>query len=70
MFKALNAELVGAQLEGIAGTFPLTPFVEVATDAEGLKSSSLRDILENWRSDKPKPKILYTTPVCTASMRG
>ena len=36
--------------------------VEVETDAEGIKSSSLRSILENWPAEKPKPKILYTVP--------
>ncbi|KAG6330493.1 hypothetical protein ID866_8597 [Astraeus odoratus] len=35
---------------------------EVETDAYGVCSSSLRSILENWPSGKPKPKIFYTIP--------
>jgi tryptophan aminotransferase len=37
---------------------------EVETDAEGLNSLSLRETLEKWPSSKPKPKVLYTIPVC------
>ncbi|TDL25730.1 PLP-dependent transferase [Rickenella mellea] len=36
--------------------------IEVPTDANGIKASSLREILDNWPSSKPKPKILYTVP--------
>lgn len=36
---------------------------EVETDGDGIQSSSLRDILENWPADKPKPKVLYSVPV-------
>jgi len=36
--------------------------VEVETDAEGIRSSSLRSILEQWPAEKQKPKILYTVP--------
>ncbi|EGN98737.1 hypothetical protein SERLA73DRAFT_181360 [Serpula lacrymans var. lacrymans S7.3] len=36
--------------------------IEVDTDADGICSSSLRDILENWPAGKPKPKVLYTVP--------
>lgn len=36
---------------------------EVETDAEGIKSSSLRSILQNWPEGKPTPKVLYTVPV-------
>ncbi|KAK7027257.1 hypothetical protein VNI00_015346 [Paramarasmius palmivorus] len=35
---------------------------EVATDAEGISSDSLRTILEQWPTGKPKPKVLYTVP--------
>ncbi|ESK86892.1 kynurenine alpha-aminoadipate aminotransferase [Moniliophthora roreri MCA 2997] len=35
---------------------------EVATDAEGISTESLRSILEQWPSGKPKPKVLYTVP--------
>lgn len=33
------------------------------TDANGVCSHSLRDILENWPVGKPKPKVFYTVPV-------
>ena len=36
---------------------------EVDTDGDGIKTSSLREILENWPTDEPKPKILYSVPV-------
>ncbi|PPQ63942.1 hypothetical protein CVT24_009117 [Panaeolus cyanescens] len=36
--------------------------VEVETDADGIRSSSLRSILEQWPAGKPKPKVLYTVP--------
>lgn len=39
--------------------------LEVETDAHGISSSSLRSILENWSSERPKPRILYTVPVST-----
>ena len=39
------------------------PSSEVETDADGIRSDSLRSILESWPSGKPKPRILYTIPV-------
>ena len=49
----------------------VSPVLEVATDAKGIVSSSLRKILENWPAGKPKPKALYTVPVCQPdSARG
>ncbi|KAG6856267.1 hypothetical protein H0H87_005952 [Tephrocybe sp. NHM501043] len=36
--------------------------IEVETDARGIKSSSLRSILENWPAGKQKPRVLYTVP--------
>ncbi|KIM40662.1 hypothetical protein M413DRAFT_446079 [Hebeloma cylindrosporum] len=36
--------------------------IEVETDAQGIRSSSLRIILEQWPAGKPKPKVLYTVP--------
>ncbi|KAJ3514474.1 hypothetical protein NLJ89_g2365 [Agrocybe chaxingu] len=36
--------------------------IEVETDAHGIRSSSLRKILEGWAKGKPKPKVLYTVP--------
>ena len=38
---------------------------EVAVDAQGIRTSDLRSILENWPADKAKPKVLYTIPVST-----
>jgi hypothetical protein len=38
----------------------------VATDDEGIRSSSLREILESWPAGKPKAKLLYTVPVSYA----
>ena len=37
---------------------------EVGTDGDGIQSSFLRKILESWPADKPKPKVLYSVPVC------
>ncbi|KAI9454402.1 PLP-dependent transferase [Lactarius psammicola] len=50
-----------------AGVIPmfetlLCEMIEVETDADGLDSQSLRNILDSWPSTKPKPKILYTIP--------
>lgn len=36
---------------------------EVPTDAKGVCSHTLREMLENWPTGKPKPKVLYTVPV-------
>ncbi|KAF8606422.1 PLP-dependent transferase [Ceratobasidium sp. AG-I] len=36
--------------------------VEVPTDGQGIQSSELESMLDAWPSEKPKPKILYTTP--------
>ncbi|KAF5326724.1 hypothetical protein D9619_004066 [Psilocybe cf. subviscida] len=36
--------------------------IEVETDSQGIKSSSLREILEQWPVGVPKPKVLYTVP--------
>ncbi|KAI0342586.1 PLP-dependent transferase [Trametopsis cervina] len=50
-----------------AGVLPMfaalhCDLIEVATDSDGISSQSLRSILENWPSSKPKPKALYTVP--------
>ena len=37
--------------------------LEIPTDAQGCSSQSLREILESWPSEKPKPKLLYIVPV-------
>ncbi|KAF8907747.1 pyridoxal phosphate-dependent transferase [Mucidula mucida] len=36
--------------------------VEVASDDEGIVSSSLSRLLESWPPEKPLPKLLYTIP--------
>lgn len=50
-----------------AGVIPMfdtlhCEMIEIETDADGLDSQSLRNILDGWPSSKPKPKILYTIP--------
>ncbi|KZT01549.1 PLP-dependent transferase [Laetiporus sulphureus 93-53] len=50
-----------------AGVLPMfqalhCDLIEVETDAHGIRSSALRQILENWPASKPKPKVLYTVP--------
>ncbi|KAL4068895.1 pyridoxal phosphate-dependent transferase [Scleroderma yunnanense] len=42
---------------------------EVETNAHGVRSSSLRSILENWPAGKPKPRIFYTVPYGSAIER-
>lgn len=37
--------------------------VDVQTNEEGLRPEHLQSIMENWPSDRPKPKALYTVPV-------
>jgi hypothetical protein len=36
--------------------------VEVPVDGQGIISSALRDMLENWPENKKMPKYLYTVP--------
>ncbi|EJD07066.1 PLP-dependent transferase [Fomitiporia mediterranea MF3/22] len=36
--------------------------VPIETDANGIQSSSLRSVLENWPAARPLPKFLYTVP--------
>ncbi|KAI9439543.1 pyridoxal phosphate-dependent transferase [Lactarius indigo] len=50
-----------------AGVIPifetlLCDMIEIETDADGIVSQSLRNILDSWPSSKPKPKVLYTIP--------
>lgn len=40
----------------------------IETDADGIKSSSLREVLENWPVTRPLPKFLYTVPVSIQTM--
>ncbi|KAJ4479621.1 PLP-dependent transferase [Lentinula edodes] len=36
--------------------------IEVPTDALGIRSSALKDILENWPESEKRPQLLYTVP--------
>ncbi|OSX57661.1 hypothetical protein POSPLADRAFT_1155669 [Postia placenta MAD-698-R-SB12] len=50
-----------------AGVLPMfqalhCDLIEVETDSHGIKSNSLRSILQNWPSTKQRPKVLYTVP--------
>ncbi|KAF7374318.1 PLP-dependent transferase [Mycena sanguinolenta] len=36
--------------------------IEVDADADGISADSLRSILRNWPTDKPRPRVLYTIP--------
>lgn len=50
-----------------AGVLPMfqalhCDLIEVETDSHGIKSNSLRSILQNWPSTKPRPRVLYTVP--------
>jgi len=54
-------------LECFSGVIPMFQILEceiteVNTDADGICSSDLSSILENWPTGKPKPKVLYTVP--------
>ncbi|KIK60485.1 hypothetical protein GYMLUDRAFT_167942 [Collybiopsis luxurians FD-317 M1] len=50
-----------------AGVLPIfrnlrANLIEVPTDAYGIRSSALKEMLENWPEGKTKPKLLYTVP--------
>ncbi|KAF9473803.1 PLP-dependent transferase [Pholiota conissans] len=72
IFKAVAAlvnpgESVLVESPVYAGVIPMFQSlhcnqIEVETDSEGIQSSSLRTILEQWPEGKPKPKVLYTVP--------
>lgn len=36
---------------------------DVETDEQGVRTDSLRQLLEQWPAGKPKPKAFYTVPV-------
>ena len=39
---------------------------EINTDSEGLSADHLRQVLDNWETEKPgvrRPKVLYTIPM-------
>ena len=68
MFKIRDCNLIGSCAKVPPSTaFDIRGFSEVKTDGDGIQSSSLRNILENWPADKPKPKILYSVPVGQSS---
>jgi DNA-binding transcriptional MocR family regulator len=57
---------------GFRGVIPIfeslhCEMIEVETDAHGISSDSLQNILESWPMDKKKPRVLYTVPVSTTS---
>ncbi|KAF9260113.1 PLP-dependent transferase [Marasmius fiardii PR-910] len=72
IFKAVNSivnpgDPVLVETPMYAGVIPMfvnlkCELYEVETDAEGISSNSLRQILEAWPQEKPKPKVLYTVP--------
>ncbi|KAF4614087.1 hypothetical protein D9613_007471 [Agrocybe pediades] len=72
IYKAVNAMIdpgdsVLVESPVYAGVIPMfhslhCDQIEVETDAHGIRASSLRSILEQWPTDKPKPKVLYTVP--------
>ncbi|KIK80735.1 hypothetical protein PAXRUDRAFT_833353 [Paxillus rubicundulus Ve08.2h10] len=70
--KAINAIInpgdpVLIEAPVYAGVIPLfkalhCDLVEITTDANGVCSSDLRSVLENWPVGKPKPRAFYTVP--------
>lgn len=72
IYKAVNSILnsgdsVLVESPVYAGVIPMfkahgCTLIEVKTDGNGIQSSSLREILENWPAEKPKPKVLYSVP--------
>lgn len=37
-------------------------FICIPSDAHGLLTDKLREVLKGWPSDKPRPKLIYTIP--------
>jgi len=72
IYKAINAivnpgDPILIEAPVYAGVLPILrslhcELVEVATDENGVCSSDLRSILENWPEGKQKPKAFYTVP--------
>ncbi|EPT01700.1 hypothetical protein FOMPIDRAFT_1036169 [Fomitopsis schrenkii] len=72
IFKGVNALLnpgdaVLVETPVYAGTLTIlqnldAEMIEVETDGHGVCSQSMREILQNWPSSKPKPKLFYTVP--------
>jgi tryptophan aminotransferase len=63
MFETLRCEMIGKFSVKRHPIYAKSEVTEVETDAEGINSLSLREVLESWPTSKPKPKILYTIPV-------
>ena len=64
MFQTLQCEIIGELFLYYRNLQPPIVPAEVEMDADGILSASMREILENWPEGKPKPKVLYTVPVC------
>ncbi|CCL98644.1 uncharacterized protein FIBRA_00646 [Fibroporia radiculosa] len=72
IFKAASALLnpgdaLFVEAPVYAGVLPVfhslgCDMIEAETDAYGICSGSLRTVLENWPSTRPKPRALYTVP--------
>ncbi|KAI0663886.1 PLP-dependent transferase [Cubamyces menziesii] len=72
IYKVCNALLDPGDVAMIeapvyAGVVPMfhntgCTMIEVGGDAHGTDTKGLREMLENWPVDKPKPKVLYTVP--------
>ncbi|TFK92678.1 PLP-dependent transferase [Polyporus arcularius HHB13444] len=72
IYKAVNAILNSGDVALIeapvyAGVIPMfhaigAEMLEVGGDQYGIDAKGLRETLENWPTDKPKPKVLYTVP--------
>ncbi|KAM5532604.1 hypothetical protein V8D89_013730 [Ganoderma adspersum] len=72
IYKAVNALLNPGDVALIeapvyAGVIPVfhatgCEMIEVGQDQDGIDVQALRQTLDNWPGDKPKPKVLYTVP--------
>ncbi|KAH9831639.1 PLP-dependent transferase [Rhodofomes roseus] len=72
IFKGVNAlmnpgDAILVETPVYAGTLTIfqaldAEMIEVETDSHGVCSRSMREMLENWPSSKPKPKFFYTVP--------
>ncbi|KAI1796868.1 PLP-dependent transferase [Ganoderma leucocontextum] len=73
IYKAVNALLNPGDVALIeapvyAGVIPVfhatgCEMIEVGQDQCGIDTQGLKEMLDNWPRDKPKPKVLYTVPV-------
>ncbi|KAI0749805.1 PLP-dependent transferase [Daedaleopsis nitida] len=72
LYKAINALLDPGDVALIespvyAGVIPVfyatgCEMIEIGADQYGIDARGLREMLDKWPSDKPKPKLLYTVP--------